>query len=144
MNRLVLMLVAATFAAPLAAQETKPVPKGSVRVTVAGCSKGYVLTAGRRTVESAGSGDVPEGMHLRMNGPKKMMTEIKAHEGSMVEITGLMKTGQSGPGGVAVGGGVRIMPGANPQSGSVSVGAPAGLSMIDVESWHQIPGNCVR
>src|SRR5436853_7086010 len=86
--------IAAALTTGLAGQEKKPVPKDSVRVSIPGCSKGYVFTAGPRTPDEPGSGDVPEGMHLRMNGPKKIMAEIKAHEGSMVEITGLMKRGQ--------------------------------------------------
>src|SRR5437667_6918797 len=53
---------------PLAPQETKPVPKDSMRVSIPGCSKGYIFTAGRRTQDEPGSVDIPEGMHLRMNG----------------------------------------------------------------------------
>src|SRR5262245_3351308 len=78
------------------AQEKKPVPKDSVRVSIPGCTKGYIFTTGPRTADQPGSVDVPEGTHLRMNGPKKMMAEIKAHEGSMIEITGIMKKGQYG------------------------------------------------
>src|SRR5262245_4216695 len=141
-RRLLVVVAAVALVAPLAAQETKPVPKGSARVTIPGCSKGYVFTAGPRSVETPGSGDIPEGMHLRMNGPKKIMADIKAHEGSTVEITGLMKTGQYGPNGVGIGGGVRIAPGPNPTSGSVSFGAPAGIPMIDIENWRLVPGNC--
>src|SRR5206468_9571030 len=81
----------------LVAQENKPVPKDSVRVFVPGCTKGFIFTAGRRTQDEPGSLVIPEGMHLRMNGPKKMMAEIKAHEGSMIEITGLMRKGQYKP-----------------------------------------------
>src|SRR5262245_40580150 len=79
---------------PVAAQETKPVPKDSMRVSLPGCTKGFVFTAGRRSTDEPGYFEIPEGMHLRMNGPKKMIAEIKAHEGSMIEITGLMKKGQ--------------------------------------------------
>jgi len=68
----------------LTAQEPKPVPKDSVRVTIPGCSKGYVFTASRRTPDEPGSSEITEGMHIRMNGPKKLMGEIKAHEGSMI------------------------------------------------------------
>lgn len=131
----------AVLAAPLVAQETKPVPKGSVRVTIPGCSKGYVFTAGPRTVEAPGNVDVPAGTHLRLNAAKKMMAEIEAHEGSLIEITGLMKKGQYGPSGIGVGN-VRIMPGQNPQSGTISVGAPATQVVIDVEGWRQVPGEC--
>jgi hypothetical protein len=129
--------------ASLHAQETKPVPKGSVRVSVPGCANGYVFTAGARTTEAPGSGEVPEGTHLRMNGPKKTMAEIKAHEGAMIEITGLMKQGQRGPDGVGVGG-VRIMPGATPNSGSIGVGVGArpNQAIIDLEGWRAVVGNC--
>src|SRR5215470_14366413 len=79
---------------PLVAQDVKPVPKDSVRVTVPGCTKGAVFTAGPKTEDQTGRSDVPEGMHLRMNGDKKMMAEIRAHEGQTIQITGLMKKGQ--------------------------------------------------
>ena len=80
------------LAAPLAAQETKPVPKDSARVSISGCTKGYIFTAGPRSVEHPGSVDVPEGTHIRMNGPKSVIADIKAHEGSTIEITGIMLT----------------------------------------------------
>ena len=124
------------------AQEKKPVPKDSVRVAIPGCTKGYVFTAGPRTADQPGSVDIPEGMHLRMNGPKKLMTEIKAHEGSMIEITGLMKKGQYGPDGVGIGGGVRIGPGQNPTGGGMPGLAAPRQIMIDVEGWRPAIGAC--
>ena len=82
----------------LAAQDIKPVPKDSVRVYVTGCTKGRVFTAGPRLEDPPSNLEVREGTHLRMNGPKKLLEEIKAHEGSMmVGITGLMKKGQYAP-----------------------------------------------
>src|SRR5207244_7355879 len=95
----VIPVIVAVFSGPLLAQESKPVPKNSVRVSVPGCTSGFIFTAGRRTQDEPGSGDIPEGMHMRMNGPKKMITEIKAHEGSMIEIIGLVKKGQYKPDG---------------------------------------------
>jgi hypothetical protein len=126
----------------LIAQETKRVPKDSVRVLIPGCTKGYVFTAGRRTVEVPGSVDIPIGMHFRMNGPKKMLAEIKAHEGSMVEITGVMKKGQYRNDGVNVGGGVRVTPGTAPPAGSLSANPTGGQIFIDVEGWRPIDGAC--
>jgi hypothetical protein len=126
--------------APLAAQEEKPVPKDSARVSIPGCAKGYIFTAGPSSEVQPGSLDIPEGMHLRMNGPKTLMTEIKAHEGSMIVITGLVKKGQRGPDGVSIGG-VRIGPG--PQGGaSVGVGAAPRQILIDVEGWRPGVGDC--
>jgi hypothetical protein len=124
-----------------AQQETKPVPKDSVRLSIPGCTRGYMFTAGARTTDEPGAFEIPEGMHLRMNGPKKLMGEIKAHEGSRVEITGIMKKGQYKEG-VAVGGGVRIMPGQAPNTGGAPAISTAGPMQIDVEGWRQLDGGC--
>ena len=131
--------IAAVLTAAIAGQEKKPVPKDSVRVAVPGCTKGYIFTAGPRTLEEPGNFEIREGMHLRMNGPKKVLNEIKAHEGSMIELTGLMKKGQYNDG-VNIGGGVRISPGPN----GVGVGMSPATSQIeiDVEGWRQIEGAC--
>ena len=134
--------VIAGLCAPLVAQDTKPVPKDSIRVFVPGCTKGRIFTAARRTQDEPGSVDIPEGMHIRMNGPKRLMAEIKAREGSMIGITGLMKKGQYGPAGVNIGGGVRISPGPGP-SGGIMVGNPSrDQILIDVEGWRPVVGNC--
>src|SRR5262245_3772541 len=108
--------------AALAAQETKPVPKDSARVTVPGCVKGRIFTAAERTAERTGSADIPEGTHLRMNGPKQLMSAITAlDDGTMIEITGLMKKGQYKQG-IAIGGGIRVSPGPSPTSGGAGLG----------------------
>ncbi|HJZ76652.1 MAG TPA: hypothetical protein VKE51_33180 [Vicinamibacterales bacterium] len=132
-----LFFAAAALSAVAFAQEPKPVPKDSVRVAIPGCAKGYVFTAGPRTIEEPGNFEIREGMHLRMNGPKKLMNEIKAHEGSMIEIIGLMKKGQYNDG-VNIGGNVRVSPG---PAGGIS-SPTAGQIQIDVEGWRQIDGAC--
>jgi hypothetical protein len=136
----VLIALVAVLSGRLVAQEHKPVPKDSVRVSIPGCTKGYIFTAGRRTVDEPGSASVPEGTHFRMNGPKKLMAEIKAQEGSMIELTGLTKKGQYLPGGVGIGGGVRVGPGPGFGGG---LGSPvADQISIDVEGWRPIEGHC--
>lgn len=133
-------ILTASLSVVLPAQEPKPVPKDSVRVSIPGCTKGQVFTAGPRTAHEAGTVSVREGMHMRMNGPKKLMSEIKAHQGSMIEVTGLMKKGQYDDG-VAIGGGVRVSPGAAGPGGGF--GSPvAGQIQIDVEGWRPIEGSC--
>jgi hypothetical protein len=121
----------------VSAQETRKVPKDSVRVAIPGCTKGYVFTAGPRTVDEPGAFEIREGMHLRMNGPKKLIEDIKAHEGSMIVITGLMKKGQYADG-VNIGGGVRVSPGS---AGGFRDPA-AGQIQIDVEGWRPAAGEC--
>src|SRR5260370_14983094 len=98
----------AVLSGQLVAQEKKPVPKDSIRVSIPGCTKGYIFTAGRRTIDEPGSVSVPEGTHFRMNGPKKLVGEIKTQEGKMIEITGVTMKGQYLPGGVSVGGCIRV------------------------------------
>jgi hypothetical protein len=132
----------AALSGPLLAQEHKPVPNNSVRVFIPGCTKGYMFTAGPRTEDQPGRSDIPEGMHLRMNVPKKMMAEIKAREGSMIEITGLMKKGQYGPDGVGIGHGVRITPGPSPTGGSLTNVPNFSQVVIDVEAWRPVVGRC--
>ena len=141
MRTVAAVFIAIVMGAALAAQETKPVPKDSVRVFVPGCTKGYMFTAGHRTTDEPGSFDIPEGMHLRMNGPKQMMAEIKAHEGSMIQITGLVKKGQSKEG-VAIGGGVSISPGPSSGAGMRPSPTAGGPIEIDVEGWRPVDGVC--
>jgi hypothetical protein len=144
MTRIATVLVVGLISgAALVAQERKPVPKNSARVTIPGCTKGYIFTASRRTPDEPGSVDIPPGMHLRMNGPKSVMAEIKSHEGSMIAITGIMKKSQLNPTGVGIGGGVTIAPGADPTAGRP--GNPLGNQIvIDVEGWRPAVGECPR
>jgi hypothetical protein len=135
---IVIIAALAVLSGRLVAQEQKPVPKDSVRVSIPGCTKGYVFTAGRRTQDEPGSVSVPEGTHFRMNGPKKLMAEIKGQEGSMIEIIGVTKKGQYQPGGIGIGGGVRVAPGPAPGGG---MGSPvANQISIDVEGWRPVAG----
>ena len=138
MRRVAVIAAALTLVGSSAfAQETKPVPKDSARVSVPGCSKGYIFTVAARRANEAGSNyDIPEGTHLRMNGPKKLINEIKAHEGQMIQLTGLMKVDQLPTGGVNIGGGVRVGAGA-PVGGMPMPGG--GQNFIDVEGWRVIP-----
>ena len=131
--------IAAALTTTIAGQEKKPVPKDSVRVAIPGCTKGYIFTAGPRTLEEPGNFEIREGMHLRMNGPKKLLNDIKAHEGSMIELTGLMKKGQYVEG-VNIGGGVRVSPG--PNGVGVGISSAGSQIQIDVEGWRQIEGAC--
>jgi hypothetical protein len=138
----VIIIAVTAFRGLLAAQEYKPVPKDSVRVFLPGCNKGFIFTVGPRTPDEPGSLALPKGMHVRMNGPKKMMAEIKAHEGAMIEITGLIKKGQFNPDGVNIGGGVRIAPGPVPNGGSLPGNPGASQILIDVEGWRPVMGDC--
>lgn len=137
-------IAVALLGGSLAAQEPRPVKKNEVRVSIPGCTKGYVFTVGPRTEDQPGTVDLREGMHLRMTGPKKLIGELKAHEGSMVEITGTMKKGQPNPEGIGIGGGVRVTPGIGPNGsgGTVSLMRGADVPIIDLEGWRPAIGTC--
>jgi hypothetical protein len=138
----VIFAAAAMLSGRLAAQEKKPVPDDSMRVSIPGCTRGYVFTSGRRTADEPGSVSVPEGLHFRMNGPKKLINEIKAQEGSMIEITGVTKKGQFKPDGVSIGSGIRVSPGPGVTGGS-GFGSPVANQLsIDVEGWRPVEGRC--
>src|SRR5262249_48996419 len=98
----------------VSAQETKPVPKDSLRISIPGCAKNAVFTTGKRTVDEPGTLDVAEGVHMHMNGPKKVMSDIKAHQATMIEITGIVRRSDLDPGGISLGKGVPIQPGPTP------------------------------
>jgi hypothetical protein len=133
---------ALALSAALAAQDTKPVPKDSVRVFVPGCVKGAMFTTGRRTEDEPGPA-VPEGTRLRMNGPKKLMSEIKAEEGTRIEITGLIKKGQYEQSGIRLGPGVRMSGGpTGGTTGSLGPNPVVDQIMIDVEGWRKVLGEC--
>ena len=123
----------------LGAQE-KPVPKDSVRIFIPGCAKGQVFTVGPRTADEPGRSDVAPGMHFRLSGSKKLLAEIKAHQGTMVEVTGLVRKGQLDPSGLKLGDHVRIGPG--PAGPNAAREVNPGQIILDVEGWRQIEGNC--
>ena len=138
------VLFAATGAWAVA-QETKPVPKDSVRVSIQGCAKGAAFTVGPRSADVAPTADVPEGSHFHMNGPKKLMADIKAHETKMIEITGIVKRDDLIPSQMSLGKGVGISAGPMPAGGSTATGVPrASQPQIDLEGWRQIAGDCPR
>ncbi|MFN7982183.1 MAG: hypothetical protein U0Q11_10020 [Vicinamibacterales bacterium] len=145
-DALVVLTMAAGLMPALSAQDQKPVPKDSMRVIVPGCANDYVFTAVRATEDTPGGATVPEGTHFRLSGKKDLLKEIKAHEGSRMQITGLIRRGQSLGGGVAIGG-ARISGGSRPVAGGTGgygggIGSGVDRVVIDVEGWQAIPGDC--
>jgi hypothetical protein len=135
------VLVLLAFTASLGAQQEKPVPKDSVRIFINGCANGQVFIAGALKEDQPGRSDVKPGMKFRLQGPKNVLNEIKAHKGTEIEITGLIRKGQSEPGGVALGGHVRVG-GASPMEHDPVKSANISQVVLDVEGWRQLDGKC--
>jgi hypothetical protein len=132
---------------PIAAQE-REVPKDSERISIPGCARGRTFIVGERAEHEPVRSDVAAGRRFRLNGPKKILDEIKAHESYMVEVTGLVRKSQLGdPGGVTIAGGRVRIGGQMPRAG---VGDPTREPMnynevvMDVESWRQLEPECRR
>ena len=143
----VLLLVALVlFSSSLAHAQDKKVPKDSSRVSIPGCAKGRTFIVSEAPEHEPVRSDVEAGRRFRLSGPKKVLNDIKVHEGSMIEVTGLVRTSQlAGPGGVSIAGGRIRIGGGMPQNPIYSDPRRDPLYnqvVIDVESWRQLPESC--
>ena len=141
----ILVALAVISGSALQAQERK-VPKDSSRISIPGCANGRTFIVAESPEHEPVRSDVDPGRRFRLSGPKKILNEIKVHEGSMVEVTGLVRTAQlSGPGGISIAGG-RIRIGGGMPQGSIYSDPRRdpfyNQVVIDVESWRQLPDPC--
>jgi hypothetical protein len=123
------------------AQE-KPVPKDSERIFIPGCARNRVFTVGPRREDQPGRSDIAPGTRLLMNGPKKLMEEIKSHQSEEIELTGLMRKSDLKQPGIKIGDHVRIGPGPSPTGANPGRDAYSNQPMIDVEGWRPLAGSC--
>lgn len=132
-----LLLMAST---PAGAQE-RPVPSDSARVTLSGCAhdRAFVVTeADGREISASG---IRPGRRFRLSGPRQLLADIRKREGSMVEITGLVrKSDLSGPGGLKIFGGRVRIGGAMPRD---PIRDPMyNQVVIDVEGFQLLSDPC--
>jgi len=128
-----------------AAQERDTVPKDSTRLSMRGCAKDRVFTAAAQPEHEPVGVEVAAGRRFRLSGPKQILDDIKHREGTMVQVTGLVrKAALAGPGGVTMFGGRVRIGGALPQD---PVGDPRrdpmyNVVVIDVESFQPLLESC--
>jgi hypothetical protein len=142
-----ILLVAVLLGVALAAQEERPVPKDSARVSIPGCSKGSAFVVTESPEGERTSVEVKAGRRFRLTGKKELLNEIKAREGYMIEVTGIVrKNDLQGPGGISLGGGrVRIGGGAPVSNGgSPTQAPPSANAIIDVEGFRPLGEPCPR
>ena len=129
----------------VAAQQERPVPKDSSRVSIPGCARNRTFIVGRAPEGEPVRSDIEPGRRFKMNGAKQTLGDIKAHERTLIEITGLVRQADlDPPRGIGIGSRVRIG-GGQPQSpiGSGPATSPAyAEAIIDVEGWRPLPGDC--
>ena len=130
----------------LADAQEREVPRDSARVSIAGCAKDRTFISAR-SEHAASNADVEPGSRFRLNGPKKLLEEIKRQERqqSMVEVTGLVRKSQlGGPGGISIAGGRIRLGGATPRDRIRDPARDPAYNQVvfDVESWRPLPDSC--
>jgi hypothetical protein len=124
-----------------AARQELPIPRDSSRITIAGCASDRAFIVDIPEGREIAATGIQAGRRFRLSGPRQVLDDIKRRQGSMVEITGLVrKSDMAGPGGVSLlGGRVRIGgtlprdPVRDPMYNQV---------VIDVEGYQLLPDRC--
>ena len=137
-------LFLALSAAALVAQGEPGVPKDSALVSINGCAKNGIFTVGDRREDQPGTLEIQPGRRFRLNGPKTLLNEIKAHRRTVMQVTGLIRKADVPPQGISVAGGRVRIGGAVPRDPiSDPSRYPAyNQPVIDVRSWKALTGDC--
>ena len=142
MRTMLLAAVVMSLGVPASTQE-RPVPKDSSRLSIPGCAYDRLFIVDVGPEHEMPRSDMKPGRRLRLSGDKKILCEIKARQGDMVEITGLVRKSDLMEQGVSVAGGrVRIMPGRSPVGSNVGRDPGVSQAVIDVESWRLLNTTC--
>ena len=141
--RFLLLSSALVVSCGLVLAQEKPVPKDSTRLTVPGCAYDRLFIVDLSPDHEMPRTDLKPGRRLRLSGPKKLLEEIKARQGDMVELTGLVRKSDLIEQGVGLAGGrVRIMPGRSPVGSTAGRDSGVSQAVIDVESWRRLNTTC--
>lgn len=141
--RTMLLAAAVMSLAVSAATQERPVPKDSSRLSIPGCAYDRLFIVDIGPEHEMPRSDMKPGRRLRLSGDKKILGEIKARQGDMVEITGLVrKSDLIEPGVELAGGRIRIMPGRSPVGSTAGRDSGVSQAVIDVESWRLLNATC--
>ena len=127
------------------AQEQAKVPKDSARIAIPGCARDRVfIVADAPNHEPVGTRLEP-GRRFRLAGKRELLDAIKLREGTMVEVTGLVRKADiEGSGGVRLFGGRVRIGGAQPQAplSDVQRNSQYAEVVLDVESYRMLTESC--
>src|SRR6186997_1618518 len=142
MKQTVLVVVLAAASSSLLSAQERPVPKDSTRLSISGCAHGRVFTVGRDPEHDESLSPIELGTKVRLEGDKKVLAEVKKHEGSMVVVTGLMKQSDVVQPGVGLAGGkIRVPPVMPRPNGRMTVD-PGPPPILHVESYRLLNSSC--
>jgi hypothetical protein len=131
-----------------AAAQEKPVPRDSSRISIPGCAKDRRFIVAERPGHMPVRSDIRPGRRFRLNGKKELLADLKKHDGTMIEVTGLVRKSDLQERGIGIAGGrVRIGGGAprapmGGRGGGVGTDPIYDEAIIDVESWRPLPDSC--
>ena len=128
----------------VAAQDVPDVPKDSTLVILNGCAKDGKFVVGERREDQPGTLEIQPGRRFRLNGSKALMREIKSHQRTAMQVTGLIRKADLTPQGIGVLGGRVRIGGASPRD---PISDPArdpayNQTVLDVKSWKALTGDC--
>ncbi len=127
--------------ADLAAAQERPVPSDSTRITIPGCARDRVFIVDAPQGREISTTGIQPGRRFRLSGPRNVLDDIKKREGTMVEITGLVrKADMAGPGGLTLLGG-RVRIGGTPPRDAAR-DPMYNQVVIDVEGFQLLPDRC--
>jgi len=127
------------------AQEQAKVPKDSSRIAIPGCSRDRVFIVAEAPGHEPVGTRLEPGRRFRMSGKKELLEDIRRREGTMVEVTGLVrKSDLEGPTGVKLFGGRVRIGGAQPQAPLSDVQRNSAYTevVLDVESFRMLTEPC--
>ncbi|HEX5475358.1 MAG TPA: hypothetical protein VFX12_11905 [Vicinamibacterales bacterium] len=126
-------------------QEARPkVPKDSVQLVIAGCLKGRVLSASSVRKTDVMSGPEVSVHTFRLAGKKDVMKTVKANDGRLVEVTGLVrKADVTAPPGMRIGNTKIVVGGGYGSADPNRRPDPAeGVVVMDVDAVTATGGSC--
>ncbi len=145
MKFLIAAAVAVLGATLAAAQEQAKVPKDSERIAIPGCARDRVFIVAESPGHEPVGTRLEPGRRFRLSGKRDVLDDIRRREGSMMEVTGLVrKSDLEGPAGVRLFGGRVRIGGAQPQAPLSDTRRSSGYSevVLDVESFRPLPEPC--
>jgi hypothetical protein len=143
--RILLAAVVVISGAAISAQEQAKVPKDSARIAIPGCARDRVFIVAEAPGHEPVGTRLEPGRRFRMSGKRELLDDIRRREGTMVEVTGLVrKADLDGPSGVRLFGGRVRIGGARPQAplSDVQRNSQYAEVVLDVESYRMLTESC--
>jgi hypothetical protein len=131
----------------LVPQESKAVPKDSVEIEARGCLKGRVFTAVPPPGdERTRRGPDLTGRHFRVTGPREVNDLVKAHNGHLVDVVGIVRKAalDDQGAGMRLGRGTRVVigaPGTDPTRMDARTSVPS-MPVMDVTVLRLVSDRC--